>query len=486
MPLIPQLDQHRTEPLFIQIYEYIKEEIRSGRLAPQTKLPSIRELADQLNISRSPVEAAYQELLAEGYIESQPRRGLFVLNWEEGGIPLAPTLPAHKHAGPTSSAQHESVRPPGAPSDLSPVSLIDFGFDHMATELFPYAIWRKLAISLLQPAHKALFHYGDPQGEIGLREQIAKWLRETRGILCSPSQIIITSGTQHSLIWLSWLLPESKEPKGSLAVEEAIHDGIRKLWQRQGFTLTPIELDNEGISVRTLSSTDIRQVYVTPSHQFPYGIDMTLTRRKELLEWARQTESLIVEDDYDHEFRFAGPPVHSLFSLSEKDNVIYIGTFSKALAPSLRMGYIVLPKHLLQDRDQQFGSYDQPVSRLQQKTMEEFMRQGYLDKHLRRMKGHYSRKRETLLAEIDKRMGKYVTVQGTSAGLHVVLTSIAAALTEDELVQRAADLGVKVYPSTPYRLSKEDKPPSILLGFGGLSPEQIRKGCRLLSEAWFS
>ncbi|WP_010277075.1 MocR-like pyridoxine biosynthesis transcription factor PdxR [Paenibacillus senegalensis] len=360
MPLIPRLDQQRTEPLFLQIYDYIKEEIRTGRLAPHTKLPSIRELAGQLNISRSPVEAAYRELLAEGYIESQPRRGLFVLDWQETGSQLLPSvLP--------SSAQRSAPPVPPAPCDgsNSPLRFIDFGFDHMATELFPYAVWRKLAISLLQPAHKELFHYGDPQGEIGLREQIAQWLRQTRGILCSPSQIIVTSGTQHSLIWLSWLLPESK---GSLGVEEAIHDGIRKLWLRQGFVLTPIELDSEGISVEALSAANVNRVYVTPSHQFPYGIDMSLPRRRELLEWAKQKKGLILEDDYDHEFRFEGPPVHSLFSLSEEDNVIYIGTFSKALAPSLRMGYIVLPKHLLHNREQRFGSYDQPVSRLQQKN----------------------------------------------------------------------------------------------------------------------
>lgn len=465
MLLIPKIDDQSSEPLFLQIYNYLKAEIRSGRIPVQAKLPSIRQLAEQLNISRNPVEAAYQELIAEGYVQSAARSGVRVLDWRDGVDLTLPSL--------AESQLHTDPKQEPA--------IIDFGFDHMAAESFPYSTWRKLTLSLLQPSHKELYYYGDPLGEYGLREEISKWLCNTRGILCSPDQVMITSGTQHSLLLISFLI---NKRDSLLAVEEAIHNGVKLIFEQQGFELLPIELDKDGISIEALSRTQAKTVYVTPSRQFPYGMTMPLSRRRALLKWCRQNDGLIIEDDYDNEFRFSGKPVHSLFGMHHNESVVYIGTFSKALAPALRMGYLVIPP-VLRNQIEELRNYDQSVSRLQQKTMHLFMKEGYWEKHVRRMKFHYRKKQELLLTVINNVMGDKVSVHGTFSGLHIVL-KIKESIPESVLVKKAESVGVKVYAASAYRLLNKPACPEIILGFGGLLPEEIIEGIRLLNNAWFS
>ncbi|XEC94261.1 PLP-dependent aminotransferase family protein [Paenibacillus tarimensis] len=461
MLLTPHLDDSSSEPLYMQIYSYIKQEIIAGRIPPSAKLPSIRELSDQLGVSRNPVEAAYQQLVMEGYAVSRSKSGIFAVEAEPGLESDEPPLV-----------------PVYSPQDKSDFA-IDFGFDRMALDHFPYSTWRKLALSVLQPAYKELYLYGDPQGESGLRKEIASYLRSSRGILCSPDQIIVTSGTQQSLLLISQMM---KCEHNAIAVEEAIHSGVRMILSHQGFELLPIPLDEDGLSVHHLSHSKAAAVYVTPSHQFPYGMIMPSYRRRKLLDWSRDTGGLIIEDDYDSEFRFAGKPLHSLFGLSPHGNVVYIGTFSKALAPALRLGFMVLPPKLLERYYTGFQEYDQTASRLQQKTMQLFMEEGYFDRHIRKMKLQYRKKQTFLLKEVSS-LGDHVAIRGTCSGLHIVL-EVKSGATEAELTKLAEQAGVRVYPVSIYHIAGEPAVPSVLLGFGGLEHDEIFRGIKLLKEAW--
>ncbi|WP_088834182.1 MocR-like pyridoxine biosynthesis transcription factor PdxR [Paenibacillus tyrfis] len=463
------LDDKSDKPLYAQLYQHIKKEIVNGKIAANTRLPSIRALSSHLHISRNTVELAYHQLIAEGYVHSKPRSGLFVIELE---LEKLPTLSPSK--GPTLEISKQEETP----------MRYDFRYGNVDAANFPLTTWRKLSIQSLQPEHAALFSYGDPQGEPELRYEIAKYLYDSRGVNCSPEQIIIGAGIQYLLGLLCGLL--RIVAGNALGMEEPGYDGVRTIFHHHGFDVHPIELEKNGLSLEQLYASQSRIVYITPSHQFPYGMVMPLAKRMQLLTWANDKSGIIIEDDYDSEFRYVGKPIPSLQSLDMNHRTVYLGTFSKSLLPSLRIAYMVLPPALLElHHKQDYRLVDHTVSRIHQHTLALFMSKGHWDTHIRKMRNVYHKKQTALIGAIRQLMGEQTSVIGQAAGLHILLR-VHNGMNEQELIHTAAEEGVRVYAVSPFWAQRAKAETSMVqIGFGGLTIEEIVMGVQALQHAWF-
>ncbi|WIY63061.1 PLP-dependent aminotransferase family protein [Bacillus arachidis] len=467
MDLIIPLQLESQTPIYIQIYNYIKQEILKGTLPAGTRLPSHRNLALQLGVSRITVESAYQQLSAEGYVESKPKRGIFVTEVDVDVIP-------NKHQAPSTPYQSQKTQTEPLYFDCSQGNI-----DQTA---FPLSNWKRALHESLLQYENDLFTKEDPQGELILRTHIAKYLYHARGVHCTPNQIIIGAGTQPLL----WLLLQLLGMQKSYAIENPGFHRIKTIIQSCGLPIHPVPLDEKGMNISSLSNCDANVAYVTPSHQFPYGMIMPLSRRLELLKWANDRSGYIIEDDYDGEFRYVGKPIPSLQGLDTNERVIYMGTFSKSFLPSLRMGYIVLPNHLLEIYTNLGGIFKQTVSKIQQLAFANFIQKGDWDRHLNRVRTLYKKKHHTLVKSISSQMGTNVDILGDQSGLHIVL-HVHNGMNEQELIQSAAVKHVKLYPLSIYdSVNNLQKEAYVLLGFGGIPINTIETVVTLLKEAWFA
>lgn len=465
LEITPILQKSKKEPLYVQLYQYIKEEIISGAIPANSRLPSIRQLHQYLNVSRNTVEAGYHQLLIEGYVESKPRSGLFVVD-------LTSTIPLTQ--APPFESRSQQVQ------ETSTID-IDFRYGTVDSEHFPSSVWRKLTLQFLHSDQQQLFTYGDPQGEFDLRQQLATYLHFARGVHCSPDQIVIGAGIQHVIGVLAQLLRNDS----TVAIEDPGYDGVRAVFSNHHLPLIPIPLDDGGMRVDDLMKSNATVAYITPSHQFPCGMVMPLKRRLQLLEWAQEKDGIIIEDDYDGEFRYVGKPIPALQGLDQHNKIVYLGSLSKSFLPSLRMGYMILPFPLLARYKQMFRLFDQPVPLLSQLTLTEFMKQGHWDSHIRKMRTIYQKKQAVLIAEIEKSFQNQVELLGNEAGLHLLL-AIENGMTEEELIEKAVRKRVAVYPVSRHMIEPSThQKPMIQLGFGGLSKDQIIDGVNRLKQAWF-
>lgn len=465
-------DNDKRHPLYIQLYNYIRREIQKGKILPGSKLPSQRKLANYLQVSRNTIDKAYQQLMAEGYIESQERKGLFVVDFKNSGFFLQDSSP---------EVERENVKKPQA-GQGKPIS-IDFSHGKVDINHFPYHVWRKLTVESLYADQGQYLLMGDPQGEPGLRKQIARYLYHSRGVQCSYDQIVIGAGTQYILSLLCKIVGEN----GSIGVEEPGFHRSRFVFKDNGLEVVPIPLDEKGINIQELSRKNPGLAYITPSHQFPCGVIMPMSRRMEMIEWAQTNGGWIIEDDYDGEFRYLGRPIPSLQSLDINKRVIYLGTFSKSLLPSIRVSYMVLPPELLRNYQEKCAVYKQTVSRLHQHTLELFMEQGHWEKHLNRIRNLYKKKHGVLLSSIKNVFSEkeIVEIIGADSGMHILL-KVQNGMNEQELIETAADVGVKVYPTSIYFVnSSMSADGTVLLGFGGLDEKEIQQGIKGLRQAWF-
>ena len=463
LELTPNLNTQSKIALYVQLYEYIKKEIKDGTIPAFTKLPAKRKLASYLQVSKNTVEAAYEQLLAEGYIESASRKGYFVCKVEQ------------------------MIDVEGSEAKVEEVSFreenytFDFTQTGVDTNTFPFTTYRKLINDVWQPHNNKLLFLGHPQGELSLREEIANYLYESRGVRCSASQIVLGAGTQILVKLLFQLL------KGSnYAVENPGYHRKMVVFEQGEEKVQMLSLDRDGICMADLENSNANVVFVTPSHQFPYGMIMPITRRTQLLQWAKKAKDrYIIEDDYDSEFRYSGKPIPALQGLDTEGRVIYMGTLSKALLPSLRMSYMVLPKKLIKKYQQQYLFYTQSVSRIDQEVIRRFLNEGYWEKHIHKMRVVYRKKRDRLVFEIEKYFSNRVEVIGEDSGLHILL-KVHNGMREEELIQEAAKHSIKIYPVSTYY--KDDTAPEnvVLLGFAILSEEEIAKAIQLLHTAWFT
>lgn len=464
--ITPVLDPGLSTPLYEQLYRRIRADIESGVLPAGEKLPSKRSLSAHLKVSVVTVEGAYGQLLAEGYLRSEPKRGFFVAALEPA---LAPAPPA---------PLREKTAPPPADAPR-----YDFATNAVDAARFPFATWAKLMRQVLTKEDSGLLSAIHPQGVPALRAAIVDYLREFRGIDAQPDQVVVGAGSEY----LTGILFQLLGREGGYAVENPGYRKFGRILSRQGALICPIPLDEQGLRVDALTWSGARVVHVTPSHHFPLGTVMPVTRRRELLAWASAGEErYIIEDDYDSEFRFSGRPIPALQSLDTGERVVYLNTFAKSLAPSLRIGYMVLPPHLAERYRREFLLYSSTVPSFEQYTLARFLEGGHFERHIARMRVEY-RDRKAALTACVKELGFPAKLSGADAGLHMLLT-LENGMGEGELVERAAAEGVAVYPLSAYWLTPppEELPPPLIMGYARLEAEDIRQAFRRLRTAWGS
>lgn len=458
------LNNRDPVPLYKQLYNQIREQILSGKLPADSRLPSVRDMAIELSASRNTVDGAYQELYAEGYLYSKPRSGYFVSALDQDVAPRS-----------ISGKSGKSDYLPGPPS----VFTYDFHPARLDPESFPTELWRKCFVDILRRNSHQLVQYDDPQGDWGLRSSIQSYLGRSRGVLCDPDQIIICAGLQQSLDIVSHIL---KGSHSVVAVENPGYHLPRSVFHSHSYTIFPVPVGPGGIDLNHLKVSNSTIVYVTPSHQLPLGCVMPVANRLALIEWAESGGKFIIEDDYDSELRYHGKPIPSLQGLRPTGNIIYSGTFSKILSPALRLSYLVLPYTLLAAYRQLYRTYFSSVSLLEQRTMANFMEQGHWERHIRRMRMIYKKKHDILLRSVETHFGKRAVVIGHGAGLHVVLMLPDTVHSEAEIIDRARQKGIRLLPFSEFHVVGQPEATTLLIGFGGMTSSEIEQGVYILSQ----
>lgn len=455
------LDTSSGKHLYVQIYEYIKSEIREGRLLRGEKLPSTRILANNLQVSRSTVDLAYEQLVSEGFLEARAGSGYYVGQVED-------LYGFQEHLGETVPVKEEDTN-----------VKVDFSTSAIDMTAFPFGVWRKLNKTILSEDNGNLFALGDPQGDLELRQTIARYLHASRGANISPEQLVIGAGSEYLLLLLEKLLGQNR----SLALEKPTYSKAYKSFETFQYEISRIPMDKSGMDVKALEESGASLAYVMPSHQYPTGVVMPIGRRQALLKWAMKgTDRYIIEDDYDSEFRYKGKPIPCLQSIDTTGKVIYMGTFSKAIAPAIRISFMALPKPLLEEYHKKCRFFSSTVSRIDQKMLQQFMEEGHFERHLNRMRKTYRIKHDEMLRLLKPFLKKFA-IKGENAGTYLTLTS-KEGKTEQELIDLANQVGVKVYGMSQELSLGEGEYHTILLGFGALTLEQIKEGLSLLSKVY--
>ena len=466
-----------------RIYDLIRARIETGALGPGARLPSTRALAADLGVARSTVVVIYEQLAAEGYIETAAGTRARVsdgiaIHRRRGRTPSAiPAQPA-----PTLSTYGQRIDRLALPQrPVADSRHINFLYGAIADEDFPKLAWRRLHSRALTRQQRGLY-YGATEGEVELREALQGYLLRARGLSCTPEQILVVQGSQQAIELCARVLVD---PGARVVLEEPCYLMARRTFESIGARIVATPVDEQGLITSALPANRCALVYVTPSHQFPLGAVMSIGRRQALLAWAQRHATWIVEDDYDSEFRYGLRPVDPLQSLDTRGSVIYIGTFSKALSPQLRLGYLVLPPALVRPfrHAKQLADRHAPV--IEQVVVAELIRSGAYERHLRRLRRANERRRAALVEAIEASFGSGAHVEGTDSGLHVVawLTDVPMRA-EREISARAREAGVGVWGVTPLYAEgptfRVARCAGFVLGYAGLSPVEIATGIRRL------
>lgn len=462
------IDTQNGVPLYEQLYSFIKSEIKNGNLKTGEKLTSKRKLATHLKISKNTIETAYEQLMAEGYIKSVPKSGYYVAKLDNEFVFSANnTLPQIVPESPNKEQQYK----------------YDFKTNIVDTTFFPFATWARLSKEIMHDENRELLKASHPQGDKKLREHIAKYLHEYRGVNCLPEQIIIGAGTEYLLSLIVQILGRSCV----YGVENPGYSKTYKVLKSNGVKVNAIGLDNDGMSIEKLKESNSNIAYITPSHHFPLGIIMPINRRMQLLKWSNQDKDrYLIEDDYDSEFRFNGRPIPALQGLDTNHKVIYISTFSNSIAPSIRISYMVLPPALLLRYRQDFMFYSSTVPRFEQYTLYKFIKDGHFERHLNRMRNIYKSRKEKLVDELKKLpISDKIEIIGENAGLHLLL-KVSGSLNEDDLLKRAKKHGIKLYGLSSYFIKEDENMPQnmVILGYSNFNELEIESAVKLLGEAW--
>jgi GntR family transcriptional regulator/MocR family aminotransferase len=476
--------------LYLQIYRALKQQILGGQLKAGARLPATRVLAANLGVSRNVILQGYDQLKAEGFICSQVGAGTRVverlsltddLSYIPGDKTGNGSTPQFRlTTGATIALDHWRIRSrPGTEAGVS--AFHDFRYGDVEVDPHTERVWRRLSSRLFTAR---VHQYGHPQGDAGLREIIADYVRTGRGCDCTADQVCIVNGSQQALDILARLFIS---PGTRVMIEEPGYLGARSVFQSAGAELVPVAVDQEGIDPGRLAGVSVSGglIYVTPSHQFPTGSVLSLSRRLALLEWAERHDCLIVEDDYDGEFRYAGRPIPALQGLDRAGRTLYVGTFSKVLFPGLRMGYVILSVDLVEPFIAQRWLCDRHTVTHQQRVLAAFIGEGHYERHLRRMCKRYEARRELLIGTLTQAFGKKIELHGTNAGLHLLVWFKDASLVarESELIDAARASGVGIYPVSPLY---QEPPPrlGLLFGYGGIDESHIVAGIARLQQVF--
>jgi GntR family transcriptional regulator / MocR family aminotransferase len=473
IPLSP-----RAGPLFRQVYAGLRKGILSGVFKSGERLPSTRDLAQQLGISRTVVLLAYDQLLAEGFAAGRSGSGTYVSAAVTESGPTISEGSAKVHLARFGKAAAAAWSKMNVPSRRTPALPYDFAYGRSDVGAFPFAMWRRLLLKCARRVSEPELDYGPAGGHTDLRAAICAHLRRSRAVNCDPSQIVVVNGSQQALDLISRVLVQ---PGDRVAVEDPGYQGTTEILRAAGARLLPVSVDDQGLDPGRLPA-GARVVFVTPSHQFPSGAILPLARRLALLKWAARRDAVIVEDDYDGEFRYEGQALESLQGLDRDSRVIYVGTFSRTIFSALRIGYLVVPKSLVDAFSAGKWLCDRHTPSLEQATLAEFISSGMYERYLRSVRRRNTARREVLLGAVEKHLRDRVQVGGAAAGAHVVLWP-EARISEQVVVAAAASRGVGVYPISPYYLKSPERT-GVLLGYSRVTENQILEGIRRLGRVF--
>lgn len=457
------LNKNSKEPLYLQLYQYLTNEILAGRIAANEFLPGKRSAAAQLGVSINTIETAYSMLVAEGYVQPLPRKGFQVSPLD---IIIEPPAPAQAA--------------PAAPTPKPASWTYNFSSSGVDPALFPRKVWVRLFKEILAEGD-TLFTQGPAQGEPALQQAIADYLRGYRGVHCKAQQIQIGAGLELLTAQLARLFPTA-----CIAVENPGYQKNTQILQNEGLHTVQVSIDKSGMQPEKLAHSRASIAYLTPSHQFPTGVVMPVGRRTELLQWA-QPNNLIIEDDYDSEFRFEGRPLPSLQGLDRHGRVVYAGTFSRSLSPGLRVAYLVLPDWLRQQWQQQYGDYACTVSRVEQHTLARFMNGGHFARSLNRARASYRQKRDLVITALQKQLaGTPYKIQHIHTGLFFLLQLPKAPV--PQIAQQCRASGIRVHAVSEYgRSAATNTTDALIIGYGGLAltslPAAVQALCTVILQA---
>jgi len=452
-------------PIYLQLYSYIKTEIQSGRIPCHTKLPSKRKLSSHLGISQNTIQTAYDQLIEEGYVVPKERKGFYVCKLDN-------------------MVRLEVLKVYGSSGEKGNRSKVEYDFSYNGVDAknFPFPTWRRLTKDAINEYDKELLESGDPQGKPNLRNAISDYLRQSRGVICSPGQIVISSGTEY----LFQILIQLFHRDSIYGIENPGYEKLNLLFNSNRARYQPLKIDGNGMMIEEIAKSHANILCVAPAHQFPSGGIMPISRRIQILNWANEKKGrFVVEDDYDSEFKYSGKPIPALQGLDSSGKVIYMGAFSKSLSPSLRISYMVLPEELMKEFSEKLSFIICPVPVVEQKVLTRFIREGYFERHLNKMRNIYRKKREVL---VNKILGTNSPVQilGADAGLHLLIR-VNNGMDEKELVEAALKAGVRVYGISRYYMDKtcSGELPEILLGYAAMTENEISEAVERLEKVWF-
>lgn len=457
------LDTKSKIPLYQQLYEYIQTSINKGELKPDEKLPSKRKLSQHLKISVITIENAYEQLMTEGYIYSKPQKGFYVTDISSTS-PI--TAPVHMEFQPI------------IPEKTLPY---EFRTNSVDIDSFPFSTWAGLMREVLRDQDKKLLEKGNPRGLYSLRREISIYLKAYRNISVSADQIIVGAGSEYLINIILQLLGKNR----IYALENPGYHKIAKIMGANGIEPKYIPLNSDGIDVNELVNSNANVLHITPSHHFPLGIVTPVKTRNEILNWAYNTDSYIIEDDYDSEFRYTGRPIPALQSLDKGNSVIYLNTFAKNIAPSLRISYMVLPENLAEKYQKNFSFYSNTVSSFEQYTLSKFMAKGNFERYINKMRIIYKQRLDTIINAVNNSSLKdFIKVKGEKTGLHILL-EVDNGMTENELVDNAKKNGILLTGvSQFFHNGVYNGKPTLVLGYSGIDAVNIEKAFKILEQVW--
>ncbi|NET48231.1 MAG: PLP-dependent aminotransferase family protein [Merismopedia sp. SIO2A8] len=483
MDLVITLDRASPMPLYQQLSQELRQAVLTKRLKPNQKLPSSRALATSLSISRTTVTQSYDQLLSEGYLETQHGAGTFVC--AELPDDYLNSVPIKGDRSESSQLTQLSrfgthLATIGQLYGPQPECAIDFQVGSPSTEHFPMSLWRQLLSRHCRHSPTQLNYGFDAAGYMPLRTAIADYLGRSRAVQCNAEQVIIVNGSQQALNLIARL---TLEPEDWVALEDPGYLGARHCFTSNGAQLQGIPIDREGLDVETLSQCcqPFKLLYVTPSHQFPTGATLSLPRRLALLQWAHQTETLVLEDDYDSEYRYGDRPIPALQGLDQHNSVIYIGTFSKILFPALRLGYLVVPPAWVPVISRAKWLCDRHSPTLEQYALTDFLTEGHFERLIRKMRHLYNQRRQVLVNALNHYFGPQVTILGENAGIHL-MAKLETGLTDDRAITLAQAKGIGLISAQAYYLNTSSQG-KFIFGYAQLDETEIVQGIQTLALA---
>ena len=480
-PILIVLDRRTRTPLQRQIYAAIRQAILGGHLAPGTRLPPSRTLAEDLRVSRTTVVLAYEYLETEGYITGRGSAGSFVASLP---VELKRPKPVKRAArdAVTERLTRNAVDLANAATGLPRIrsAPVAFRIGEPALDLFPVRLWARLYARRARRSGGALLGYGNENGHRPLRTAIAAYVSAARGVNATADQVILARGTQQAIHLVARVL---LHPNDSVWVEDPGYLTARTLLAAAGATVVPIPIDADGLVVAegVRRAPRARVAYVSPSHQFPLGATMSLARRLALLEWAGNSGAWVLEDDYDSEFRYVGAPIPSLQGLDSRDRVIYLGTFSKTMFPALRLGYLIVPPALIDLFRAAQSLVDHLAPSIEHATMAEFIEDGHFTRHVRQMRSAYSDRQDALLRGVRRELEEHVDASPAETGMHVVAWLRNRALDDVRVSRRAWEAGVEASALSTYVVDAKVGP-GLLLGFAPVRPSDVGPALRTLRQ----